>query len=126
MRVRMLFLLFPIAVFPFVVHGQQSSSSLTDTQQLGRQVFEQRCAVCHTRPTLAIKKPWGPVPTKDFVEMNEELARQAILKGRPGSMPGFQYGLDDSEVDAIIEYLKTGPNLIATGDKNRDRQQQNE
>jgi len=89
MRVRIWFLLLQIAAFPFVVQGQQSRGSLTEAQQLGRRVFQQRCAVCHTRPTLAIKRPWGPVLTKDVMEGNEDGAREMILKGRPGYMPGF-------------------------------------
>ena len=35
------------------VHAQQSSTpSLNDAQKEGRRIFEQRCAVCHTPPTV--------------------------------------------------------------------------
>jgi hypothetical protein len=35
-----------------------------------------------------------------------KVLRGFILKGGP-DMPGFQYGLDASEVDELIAYLKT-------------------
>jgi mono/diheme cytochrome c family protein len=117
MRIRALFLLFQIATFPLVVHGQGAGSSPTEKQQLGRRVFEQRCAVCHTRPTLVTKKPWGPTLSRDIVEGNEDFVRETILKGRTGRMPGFQYGLDQKEVDAIIEYLETLPSPTVAGDE---------
>ena len=36
-------------------------------------------------------------------------AQTFILKGVPGKMPAFGYGLEPAEVDAIITYLKTMP-----------------
>jgi streptogramin lyase/cytochrome c5 len=109
MRIGALVLLFQIAMFPLVAHAQGAGGFPVDPKQVGRAVFEQRCAVCHTRSGLPIKKPWGPVLSKDVVEGNEEFVRETILHGRPGSMPGFQYGLDRKEVDAVVEYLRTLP-----------------
>jgi mono/diheme cytochrome c family protein len=111
MTVRVLFLLFQAVIFSSIAYGQQSIKPLTDTQQLGRRVFKQRCAACHTRPTLLTKKPWGPTLSKDILEGNEDAVRELILKGRLGRMPGFQYGLEEKEVDAIIEYLKLVPRM---------------
>jgi mono/diheme cytochrome c family protein len=89
------------------VRAQQSSNApLNDTQKDGRRIFQQRCAVCHTLPTV-VSKRYGPALYKEIVEDNEDNIRDTILEGREGLMPGFKYGLTRAEVDSIIEYLKT-------------------
>jgi len=89
------------------LRAQQSSGApLTDAQKDGRRIFQQRCAVCHTLPTI-VSKRYGPALYKELVEDNEDNIRGAILEGREGLMPGFKYGLTSAEVDSIIEYLKT-------------------
>ena len=85
---------------------QTSAPQLNDAQREGRRIFEQRCAVCHTPPTI-VSKRYGPALFKGLVEGNEDNIRNFILEGSPGLMPGFKYGLASGEVDAIIEYLKT-------------------
>ena len=89
------------------VHAQQSSTpSLNDAQKEGRRIFEQRCAVCHTPPTV-VSKRYGPALYKELVQDNEDNIRDTIIEGREILMPGFKYGLTRAEVDSIIEYLKT-------------------
>ena len=89
------------------VRAQQSSGApLTETQKDGRRIFQQRCAVCHTLPTV-VSKRYGPALYKEIVEDNEDNIRDAIVEGREGLMPGFKYGLSRAEIDSIIEYLKT-------------------
>lgn len=85
---------------------QSSGAPLTDAQKDGRRIFQQRCAVCHTLPTV-VSKRYGPALYKEIVEDNEDNIRDVILDGREGLMPGFKYGLTRAEVDSIIEYLKT-------------------
>jgi mono/diheme cytochrome c family protein len=85
---------------------QSSGTALTDAQKDGRRIFQQRCAVCHTLPTV-VSKRYGPALYKEIVEDNEDNIRGVILDGREGLMPGFKYGLARAEVDSIIEYLKT-------------------
>jgi mono/diheme cytochrome c family protein len=102
-----------ICLFPCAAMAQQSApehpslgTALTATQKEGRRVFVQRCALCHTPPQV-ISKVYGPFLDKDVVEGREEDVRVTILEGRPGRMPGFQYGLAPGEIDAIIAYLET-------------------
>jgi mono/diheme cytochrome c family protein len=86
--------------------AQQSSvTPLTETQKDGRRIFQQRCAVCHTLPTV-VSKRYGPALYKELVEDNEDNIRDAIAEGREGLMPGFKYGLTRAEIDSIVEYLK--------------------
>jgi mono/diheme cytochrome c family protein len=97
-----------VCSFPFASFAQQSgsASALTDTQKEGRRIFQQRCAVCHTLPTV-VSKRYGPALYKEIVEDNEDNIRDTIVVGREGLMPGFKYGLTRAEIDSIIEYLKT-------------------
>jgi mono/diheme cytochrome c family protein len=83
-----------------------SGAPLTDNQKDGRRIFQQRCAVCHTLPTL-VSKRYGPALYKEIVEDNDDNIRDAIMEGREGLMPGFKYGLTRAEIDSIVEYLKT-------------------
>jgi mono/diheme cytochrome c family protein len=103
-----IFLLLLIA-YPPVATAQQvpANRSLNETQKLGRRIYQQRCGVCHTAPTIR-SGIYGPVLYKGIVEGNEDTIKQFIQNGSM-RMPGFKYGLAPSEVDAIIEYLKTVP-----------------
>jgi mono/diheme cytochrome c family protein len=82
------------------------TKSLTAQQQLGRRIFQQRCAVCHTQP-MVISKQYGPFLSRDKVVGREGAARSTIMDGETGLMPGFRYGMEPTQVEAIIEYLKT-------------------
>jgi mono/diheme cytochrome c family protein len=96
-----------VLTFSLPAAAQQSPGSpLTDAQKEGRRVFQQRCAVCHTLPTV-VSKRYGPALYKELVEDNDDNIREVILEGREGLMPGFKYGLTRADVDSIIEYLKT-------------------
>jgi mono/diheme cytochrome c family protein len=89
------------------LRAQKSAPApLTEVQKEGRRIFQQRCAVCHTLPTV-VSKRYGPALYKELVEDNEENIRDVIMQGREGLMPGFQYGLSRGEIDSIVEYLKT-------------------
>jgi mono/diheme cytochrome c family protein len=108
MVLRIIAWMFFVCSLPLVSYAQQSGprSALTDSQKDGRRIFQQRCAVCHTLPTV-VSKRYGPALYKEIVEDNEDNIRDAIMEGREGMMPGFKYGLTRAEVDSIIEYLKT-------------------
>jgi mono/diheme cytochrome c family protein len=91
---------------PPVRAQQPANARLTDVQKEGLRIFQQRCAVCHTQPTV-VSKRYGPALYKEIVEDNEENIRNTIMEGREGLMPGFKYGLAPAEIDSVIEYLKT-------------------
>lgn len=94
---------------PFLLSGQSQSRApkLTDTQILGRRIFQQRCAICHTRPT-ATSPMYGIALSGDLVAGHEDTIRDYIRNGSK-RMPGFKYGLQPAEIDAIIDYLKIVP-----------------
>lgn len=97
---------FSLAISLPLCAQQSSGTPLTDTQKEGRRIFQQRCAVCHTLPTV-VSKRYGPALYKEIVEDNEDNIRDIIMEGREGLMPGFKYGLTHTEIDSIVEYLKT-------------------
>jgi mono/diheme cytochrome c family protein len=105
---RVIFILFVSSFYPAAARAQQMNSkvSQTDAQKLGQRLFEQRCPVCHTSPTITSRR-YAVTLTKDLVVGNEDGIREIIRNGIPDKMPGFKYGLEPSEIDAIIEYLKT-------------------
>ena len=114
MRNALLIVLCVLVVFPLAASAQQASSNansnvtLNDTQILGRRIFQQRCAVCHTQSTPGARR-YGPVIYKDLVDGNEDTIREFIRNGSTGKMPGFKYGLEPAEINAIVEYFKTVP-----------------
>jgi mono/diheme cytochrome c family protein len=105
-------LFFLLFAFPLAIPAQQDKSNspvtLSETQILGRRIFQQRCAICHTESTPGARR-YGPVLSKELIDGNEETIRDFITNGSKGKMPGFKYGLEPSEINVIVEYLKTVP-----------------
>ena len=98
-----------LGIFPATVSAQQAKTEkpLTDTQKLGQRVFQQRCAICHA-PARPGFQMYGPTLYKDLVNGSEDAIKEIIRSGS-SKMPGFRLGLQPSDMDAIVEYLKTVP-----------------
>ena len=96
-----------LAIFPAAARAQQTGADkpLTNTQKLGQRVFEQRCGICHA-PARPGFQMYGPALYKDLINGNEDAIKEMIRTGT-AKMPGFRFGLEPSEIDAIVEYLKT-------------------
>jgi mono/diheme cytochrome c family protein len=111
--IRWVFLLF-VGIFPITAGAQQASTEkpLTDTQKLGQRIFEQRCGICHA-PARAGFIMYGPFLHKDLINGSEDAIKEMIRTGT-SKMPGFKYGLQPAEIDAIVEYLKTVPKPAKT------------
>lgn len=103
----LLICLFSLSAFTlFAQDSNNKPPELNQTQLLGRRIFQQRCGVCHTQPTAS--PMYGIALNKELVDGNEDMIRDYIRNGSK-KMPGFKYGLEPSEIDAIVEYLKTVP-----------------
>ncbi|MGH9680576.1 MAG: c-type cytochrome [Candidatus Acidiferrales bacterium] len=102
-------LLFLLVLSPLAAPARQKevAQPLTPTQELGQRIYEQRCGVCHTVASPGFPM-YGPALYKGLVAGNEDAIRAMIREGS-AKMPGFKFGLQPSEIDAIIEYLKTVP-----------------
>jgi mono/diheme cytochrome c family protein len=107
-RIRWAFLIF-LGIFPLGVRAQQAAPAapLNDVQKLGQRVFQQRCGICHA-PARAGFQMYGPFLYKDLVNGSEDPIKEIIRSGS-NKMPGFKFSLQASEIDAIVEYLKTVP-----------------
>ena len=91
--------------------NQPAAQKLTEQESRGEGLFLQRCSLCHLPRKLKFGSPpvVGPNLSGLFKEADadqQKFLRGFILKGDP-KMPGFQYGLDSTEVDDLIAYLKT-------------------
>jgi len=109
-------LLFALLLFPISLpaqNGNNAPASANDGVTSGRRLFQQHCSVCHTQPTLT-NPMYGPSLYRDLVTGKEDAVRDFIDKGS-SKMPGFRYGLKASDINAIIEYLKTVPKPAQRG-----------
>ena len=104
-------LLFPVKVS--AQNGGGAPDSSNDTVAQGRRLFQQNCSICHTQATLT-NPIYGASLYRDMVNGKEEMVRDYIAKGS-SKMPGFRYGLKASEINAIVEYLKTVPKPAPRG-----------
>ena len=107
-------LLITLGIFPFAAGAQQTSADklLNDVQKLGHRVFEQRCGICHA-PARGAFVMYGPYLSKNLINGSEDAIKEMIRTGT-SKMPGFKYGLQPAEIDAIVEYLKTVPKPAKT------------
>lgn len=105
-----------LLLFPFTLaaqNGNNAAGSGQDAVTSGRRLFQQHCSVCHTQPTLT-NPMYGPSLYRNLVSGREDAVRDYIDKGS-SKMPGFRYGLKASDINAIIEYLKTVPKPAQRG-----------
>lgn len=98
-----------LGIFPLTARAQQANTEkpLNDVQKLGQRVFQQRCGICHEQARPGFQM-YGTALYKDLVNGNEDAIKEMIRSGTT-KMPGFKFGLQPSEIDAIVEYLKTVP-----------------
>lgn len=80
---------------------------LNDTQRLGRQLVDQHCGVCHTRPTL-VSGMYGPELSRETAGGRQEIVREIVANGSP-RMPGFKYMFNAEQIAAIASYLSVLP-----------------
>lgn len=84
-----------------------AENDLTKQELAGKKLFLQRCSICHLPRLYGDVAPYGPRLEAYFNQPGaEDRAQRAIREGGP-RMPGFKYGLKPSEIDEIIEYMKT-------------------
>jgi mono/diheme cytochrome c family protein len=87
--------------------AQQPGDNLNETQRHGRQLLAQSCGVCHLPPSLNART-YGPPLNKAAANGDDSIMREYILNGTP-RMPAFKHYLKDSEIEAIISYVRTVP-----------------
>jgi mono/diheme cytochrome c family protein len=95
-----------VVVTEYDMKKAAAAPSLSEVELAGKQLFVQRCALCHDllgQPATGTVGPWVDAET---IKRSEEAARQKINMGSR-TMPGWRYTLTPPQVDQIIAYLKT-------------------
>ncbi len=87
-------------------------ASFNDTQREGLRLFSQSCGVCHTVVQQRTRQ-YGPVLSRETLGGDEELIREYIGNGTP-RMPGFRFYFEPTQINAIVQYIKTIPPQAAT------------
>jgi mono/diheme cytochrome c family protein len=75
----------------------------------GRVLWVQKCAFCHDGLGQPTYKTMGPWLDQDLVKALTDDAVKAIIQSGTVRMPGFQYGLTPSQLDDLLNFLKTVP-----------------
>jgi mono/diheme cytochrome c family protein len=78
-------------------------ASLSDSERHGAFLYRQRCYTCHV--SRVSPRAYGPPLSRLNVQGKDEAVRQLILDGTE-RMPAFRYGLELSQIDLILAYLK--------------------
>jgi mono/diheme cytochrome c family protein len=99
------------AGWPLGASAQMAGGNLTDQQKLGQQLLAQSCGVCHL-PTNLGAKTFGPPLNKTAGGGDDNIMREYITNGTP-RMPSFRHYLKDDEINAIIAYVRTVPEMPA-------------
>ena len=82
-----------------------AQAGLTPQQLEGRQLYQQSCGVCHTKP-LITSPLFGPALSKATFAKGDEQPKSQIANGSP-NMPGFKHNFTPPQIDAIVAYVKT-------------------
>ena len=81
-----------------------------NAQQLeGLRHFNQACRVCHTKPQLTSPQ-YAPVLSSGSLGGSDGAMRAYIANGTQ-RMPGFRFHFKPTEIDALVAYLKTIPQI---------------
>ncbi len=95
--------------------SNQNEGNLTERQARGRQLLAQSCGVCHLQASMGAKT-YGPMLNKASGNGNDDILRTFIMEGTP-RMPAFKHYLKTSDVDAIIDYVRTVPAATTAASK---------
>jgi len=93
---------------------QSTSPPLSEKAKKGKDLFTDNCFICHDRDSDRVKM-LGPSLDGLFKRktlivgkpVTEENVKEVIKMGPTPGMPGFRYKLSDTEIDALVEFLKT-------------------
>jgi mono/diheme cytochrome c family protein len=75
----------------------------------GRVLWVQKCAFCHDGLGQSTYKTMGPWLDQDLVKTLTDEAVKVLIQYGTARMPGFRYGLSPSQVDDLLNFLKTVP-----------------
>ncbi len=80
--------------------------ALSASELNGKQLFVQRCALCHDLLGQPATGTVGPWVDRETVKRSEDAVRQKITMGSR-TMPGWRYTLTPAQIEDVIAYMKT-------------------
>jgi len=92
-----------------------SALDLSPEAKVGQALWQQRCGYCHDGMGQPTYKTMGSWIDSDMVKDLGADTVKAFIANGVDRMPAFKYGLNDKQIDAIVEFLKTvSPKLKPT------------
>lgn len=86
-----------------------SHPALTESEQTGRAIYQRRCAYCHDGVGQPSYKTMGDWLGDETVQSLGVDAMKAFINSGTVRMPGFQYELDNKQMDDLIAFIRTIP-----------------
>jgi mono/diheme cytochrome c family protein len=86
-----------------------SALALSESEQTGRAIFQQKCAYCHDGVGQPTYKTMGDWIGGETVQALGADAMKAFINVGTVRMPGFQYTLNSKQIDDLIAFIKTIP-----------------
>ena len=99
-----------------IIAQELSPPTLTDTEKVGRSIFQTRCAMCHvgqepasematTAPAESRRGVLGPLLSK--ANTTDEARLRTKINNGSRLMPGYKHTLNDEQIDQVIAFMKT-------------------
>jgi len=107
--------LFLLTTFTLPVAGASIEDTISDTHEQGRAIYNYRCYFCHgySGDAKTLTSTYLYPPPRNFTRTDPaSLTRQAMIEivrhGKSGTaMHGFSRVLDDREIAAVVEFVRT-------------------
>ena len=100
---------------PLAAQTPANAPSLSEKAQRGKNIFTDRCFVCHDVDSERVPRI-GPPPLEGLYKkrtlangkpVNDANVTEMIKLGPTPNMPAFRYTLTDAEISDVVEFLKT-------------------
>ncbi|MGY8815083.1 MAG: c-type cytochrome [Gammaproteobacteria bacterium] len=102
--------LISIIVLSLLISQSVTAQQISESELAGKKLFLQRCSVCHMPAPLLLNDPElptiGPKLEGYIKDANTENRMRAVIRDGTTRMPGFRYGLTETDMDYIVTYLK--------------------
>ena len=100
---------------PLAAQTPARAPSLSEKAQRGKDIFADRCFVCHDVDSERVPRI-GPPPLEGLYKkstlingkpVNDANVTEMVKFGPTANMPAFRYTLTDAEISDVVEFLKT-------------------
>jgi cytochrome c6 len=95
-----------LAVVVAAACGALGSAVVANAQTSGATLFAQNCAACHQPQGQGIKGAFPALAGDVFVQGEPGAVASVLLHGR-GGMPNFSDDLSDSDIAAVLSYVRS-------------------